>query len=44
MRGIALRMDYEGVSADYIHDYVTMRTSSRDIMYIINGSSILSVS
>ncbi len=44
MRGIALRIDYEGLSMDYVYDYITMRISDRDVTYIINGSSIISVS
>ncbi|ADN50410.1 amidohydrolase family protein [Vulcanisaeta distributa] len=44
MRGIALRIDYEGLSMDYVYDYITMRISNRDVTYIINGSSIISVS
>ncbi len=44
MRGVALRIDYEGVSTEYIYDYLTTRITSRDVMYLINGSSIISVS
>ncbi|GAB6947287.1 chlorohydrolase [Vulcanisaeta sp. JCM 16161] len=44
MRGIALRIDYGGIGIDYAYDYVTTRISSGDVMYIIDGSSIIGVS
>ena len=44
MRGVALRIGYDGVSPEYVYDYVTTRVTSRDVAYLIDGSNITTLS
>jgi cytosine/adenosine deaminase-related metal-dependent hydrolase len=43
MRGIAVGVAYEDLSADYIYDYLVTRASTSDIIYVIDGPEIVRV-
>lgn len=43
MRGLAMRIGYENLSMDYVHDYVVTRISTKDITYMINGQEVIEI-
>ncbi len=43
MRGLAIRIGYDNLSMDYVHDYVVTRTSARDITYMVNGQDVVEI-
>ncbi|MFB6469699.1 MAG: amidohydrolase family protein [Vulcanisaeta sp. AZ3] len=43
MRGLAVGVAYESLDADYVHDYLLTRVSSRDILYLIDGQDVVKV-